>query len=114
MAEETSQLPSCQRCKLRKIRCDHAPPKCAACTKASSACIIIDPITQKQYTREYIHDLERKERYLSEKVRRRAVPRSASAANGLNEHENTSPRDAPSAESTTTFGGYVGESSGLK
>lgn len=114
MAEEVSHLPSCQRCKLRKIRCDHAPPKCAACTKASSACIIVDPITQKQYTREYIHDLERKEKQLSEKLNGRPLPRRTSTATGPREHDDTSPRDAPSAESTTTFGGYVGESSGLK
>ncbi|KAM0716137.1 hypothetical protein Q7P37_008651 [Cladosporium fusiforme] len=113
MAEEASQLPSCQRCKLRKIRCDHAPPKCAACTKASSACIIVDPITQKQYTREYIHDLERKESQLSEKLKSRRVPQRTSTASGSHEIEHTTPRDAPSAESTTTFGGYVGENSGL-
>jgi hypothetical protein len=31
-----------------------------------------------------------------------------------NDQADTSPRDAPSAESTTTYGGYVGESSGMK
>lgn len=106
MADEASHLPSCQRCKLRKIRCDHAAPKCSACLKAATTCVIVDPITLKQYTREYIHDLERKEKHLSEKARKRLGPRRTSNAR--------SPRDPPSAESTTTFGGYVGENSSLK
>lgn len=115
MTEETSQIPACQRCRLRKIRCDHAAPKCAGCTKASVACIIVDPFTQKQYTREYIHELEQKEKRLSRD------DRYANSAVGLgpesqqNEpQQNISPRDAPSAGSGTTFGGFVGESSGLK
>jgi hypothetical protein len=115
MAEEVSQIPACQRCRLRKIRCDHAAPKCSGCSKASAACIIIDPITQKQYTREYIHDLERKEKLLSEQIRNSAERQTPGAARSLpGTQDDTSPRDAPSTESTTTFGGYVGESSGLK
>lgn len=110
MAEEGSQIPACQRCRMRKIRCDHAAPKCSGCAKASSACIIIDPFTQKQYTRDYIHELERKEKELLGKAR---SERSATNATP-NEQTDTSPRDAPSAESTTMFGGYVGESSGMK
>lgn len=112
MTEEGSQIPACQRCRTRKIRCDHAAPKCSGCAKASSACIIIDPFTQKQYTREYIHELERKEKELLGKARG-GSERSATNATP-NEQADTSPKDAPSAESTTTFGGYVGESSGMK
>jgi hypothetical protein len=115
MAEEASQIPACQRCRLRKIRCDHAAPKCSGCSKACAACIIIDPITHKQYTREYIHELERKERSLSEQIRKsteRQEPGTVRSVPGA--LDDTTPRDAPSTESTTTFGGYVGEGSGLK
>jgi len=112
MAEEVSQIPACQRCRLRKIKCDHAAPKCSGCTKASAACIIIDPFTQKQYTRDYIGELEQKEKELLGKTPA-ASERSVTNATP-NEQADTSPKDAPSAESTTTFGGYVGESSGLK
>jgi hypothetical protein len=112
MAEESSQIPACQRCRMRKIRCDHAAPKCSGCTKATAACIIIDPFTQKQYTRDYIHELERKEKELLGKAR---VGSERSVSNATpNDQADTSPRDAPSAESTTTYGGYVGESSGMK
>lgn len=112
MAEEASQIPACQRCRLRKIKCDHAAPKCSGCTKASAACIIIDPFTQKQYTRDYIDELERKEKELLGKAQA-GTARSATNATP-NDQSETSPRDAPSAESTTTYGGYVGDSSGLK
>jgi hypothetical protein len=111
MAEEGAQIPACQRCRLRKIKCDHAAPKCSGCTKATAACIIIDPFTQKQYTRDYIHELERKEKELLGKAR---PDSERSASNATPNEVDTSPRDAPSAESTTTYGGYVGESSGMK
>ena len=112
MAEEGAQIPACQRCRLRKIKCDHAAPKCSGCTKASAACIIIDPFTQKLYTRDYIHELERKEKELLGKA---PLGSERSVINATpNEQADTSPKDAPPAETTTTFGGYVGESGGMK
>jgi hypothetical protein len=107
MSEEPQQIPTCQQCRLRKIRCDHAAPKCGACVKSSSACIIVDPMTKKQYTRDYIHDLECKEKDL--KARLDDSTRSPQDA-----RQDPSPVHAHSIESTTTFSGYVGESSGLR
>ena len=112
MPEESHHIPACQRCRLRKIRCDHAPPKCSACTKSASACIIVDPTTQKQYTREYIEDLERKEDQLRAKLQ---DPREGARVNTPHqEHEDPSPINTHSIESTTTLSGYVGESGGLR
>lgn len=116
MVEETQQIPACQRCRLRKIRCDHAAPKCSACSKSALACIIVDPTTQKQYTREYISDLERKEAQLEAKFKEPTIsPRETAGANALQRtRECPSPINAHSLESTTTLSGYVGENSGLR
>jgi hypothetical protein len=107
MSEEPQQIPTCQQCRLRKIRCDHAAPKCSACVKSSSACIIVDPMTKKQYTRDYIHDLECKEKDLKARL-------ESSTLSTQDARQDPSPVNAHSVESTTTFSGYVGESSGLR
>lgn len=117
MNEEPHHIPACQQCRLRKIRCDHAAPKCSACVKSSSACIIVDPMTKKQYTREYIHDLECKEKALKSKLdQSSSSPRDAAGStNPTQALQDPSPINAHSIESTTTFtSGYVGESSGLR
>lgn len=115
MSEESHHIPACQQCRLRKIRCDHAAPKCSACVKSSSACIIVDPMTKKQYTRDYIHDLECKEKDLKSRLKDAVSPRDDSAPGASNQAlQDPSPINAHSIESTTTFSGYVGESSGLR
>ncbi|KAK8125397.1 fungal specific transcription factor [Apiospora kogelbergensis] len=71
MPEEGSKhalLPACQRCKLRKIKCDRQAPKCSGCTKSKAACIIVDPVTSERYPREFIHRLEVREQELQAKV----------------------------------------------
>jgi hypothetical protein len=61
-------LPACQRCRLRKVKCDRRPPKCSHCVKAKATCIIVDPITALQYSRDEIRQLEDLERQLSERL----------------------------------------------
>ncbi|KAL5113491.1 hypothetical protein ACEQ8H_008627 [Pleosporales sp. CAS-2024a] len=65
------QLPACQKCKLRKIRCDRAAPKCGNCTSHRVACLMVDPETGQQYARDYIHQLEQEERSLTETLNAR-------------------------------------------
>lgn len=63
-----TQLPACQKCKFRKVRCDRAAPKCSHCTKGNIACIILDPVTGEQYARDFIRQLEAKERELKRRL----------------------------------------------
>jgi hypothetical protein len=73
-------------------------------------------MTKKQYTRDYIHDLECKEKDLKAKLDDASLlSRDATAPGASNEaRQDPSPVNAHSIESTTTFSGYVGESSGLR
>ena len=52
---------ACNRCRVRKNRCDQRLPSCATCEKASVACVGYDPITRKE-------------------IPRRSVPREAARA----------------------------------
>ncbi|CAG9937125.1 unnamed protein product [Clonostachys rosea f. rosea IK726] len=49
---------ACNRCRLRKNRCDQRLPSCASCAKAGVACVGYDPITKKEIPRSYVYYLE--------------------------------------------------------
>lgn len=42
---------ACNRCRLRKNRCDQRLPSCASCDKASVKCVGYDPITKREIPR---------------------------------------------------------------
>lgn len=45
---------ACNRCRLRKNRCDQKLPSCASCEKAGVACVGYDPITKREIPRRYV------------------------------------------------------------
>lgn len=49
---------ACNRCRLRKNRCDQKLPSCASCEKARVACVGYDPITKREIPRSYVYYLE--------------------------------------------------------
>ncbi|KFA67727.1 hypothetical protein S40285_00991 [Stachybotrys chlorohalonatus IBT 40285] len=49
---------ACNRCRLRKNRCDQKLPSCASCAKAGVACVGYDPITKREIPRSYVFYLE--------------------------------------------------------
>ncbi|KAI0022671.1 hypothetical protein F4780DRAFT_160941 [Xylariomycetidae sp. FL0641] len=49
---------ACNRCRLRKNRCDQKLPSCASCEKARVACVGYDPITKREIPRSYVFYLE--------------------------------------------------------
>lgn len=44
---------ACNRCRLRKNRCDQKLPSCASCEKANVACVGYDPITKREIPRRF-------------------------------------------------------------
>ena len=42
---------ACNRCRLRKNKCDQRLPSCASCEKASVKCVGYDPITKREIPR---------------------------------------------------------------
>lgn len=42
---------ACNRCRLRKNRCDQKLPSCASCNKVGVPCVGYDPITKKEIPR---------------------------------------------------------------
>lgn len=57
---------ACNRCRLRKNRCDQNLPACTSCEKAGVKCVGFDPITKREIPRTYVYYLESRVRYLEE------------------------------------------------
>ena len=50
-ASSFRNVSACNRCRLRKNRCDQRLPSCASCDKAGVKCVGYDPITKREIPR---------------------------------------------------------------
>lgn len=62
-------IAACQRCRVKKIKCDQNFPKCSKCSKAGQECVGIDPATGRQVARLYVFHLEEKVRMLESRLK---------------------------------------------
>ncbi|KAI1095864.1 hypothetical protein F5B19DRAFT_481571 [Rostrohypoxylon terebratum] len=69
---------ACNRCRLRKNRCDQKLPSCASCEKARVACVGYDPITKREIPRSYVYYLETRVDQLEALLRRNNIQFPAS------------------------------------
>ncbi|KAI5459104.1 hypothetical protein BGZ63DRAFT_390286 [Mariannaea sp. PMI_226] len=60
---------ACDRCKVRKIRCDALPEGCSHCKNQNLECLVTDRVTGRTERRGYLQELERKESDLVEYIR---------------------------------------------
>ncbi|KAJ0309943.1 hypothetical protein COL5a_011945 [Colletotrichum fioriniae] len=65
---------ACNRCRLRKNRCDQKLPSCASCAKAGVACVGYDPITKKEIPRSYVFYLETRVEQLEALLANQNIP----------------------------------------
>lgn len=59
---------ACNRCRLRKNRCDQRLPRCQSCEKAGVRCVGYDPITKREIPRSYVYFLETRVAYLEKQL----------------------------------------------
>ncbi|RYP02967.1 hypothetical protein DL764_005493 [Monosporascus ibericus] len=64
---------ACNRCRLRKNRCDQKLPSCASCEKAGVACVGYDPITKREIPRSYVFYLETRVEQLEALLRANSI-----------------------------------------
>ncbi|CAG8961961.1 hypothetical protein HYFRA_00013741 [Hymenoscyphus fraxineus] len=65
---------ACNRCRLRKNRCDQRLPSCASCEKANVKCVGYDPITKREIPRSYVFYLESRAAYLEKVLEDNGIP----------------------------------------
>ena len=68
---------ACNRCRVRKNRCDQNLPACTSCEKAGVKCVGFDPITKRPIPRTYVYYLESRVTYLEELLSSNHVPYAA-------------------------------------
>ncbi|RDL35818.1 Zn2 DNA-binding protein [Venustampulla echinocandica] len=68
---------ACNRCRLRKNRCDQQLPSCASCEKAGTRCVGYDPITKREIPRSYVFYLEARIGYLEKVLQDSNIPFAA-------------------------------------
>ena len=59
---------ACNRCRLRKNRCDQRLPRCQSCEKAGVRCVGYDPITKREIPRSYVYFLETRVAHLEKQL----------------------------------------------
>jgi hypothetical protein len=102
-ASSFRNVSACNRCRLRKNRCDQRLPSCASCDKAGVKCVGYDPITKREIPRSYVYYLETRVSHLESLLQDNSIAfapaddfnPSASSANG-----STSSRPPSAAGST--------------
>lgn len=65
---------ACNRCRLRKNRCDQNLPACSLCEKAGVKCVGFDPITKREIPRTYVYYLESRLNYLETLLADNGIP----------------------------------------
>ncbi|TDZ39948.1 Transcriptional activator protein acu-15 [Colletotrichum trifolii] len=60
---------ACDRCKVRKIRCDASPDGCSHCANQNLDCLVTDRVTGRTSRRGYLQDVEREKTDMLNHVR---------------------------------------------
>ncbi|EXJ57408.1 hypothetical protein A1O7_07756 [Cladophialophora yegresii CBS 114405] len=68
---------ACNRCRVRKNRCDQRLPTCSTCDKANVRCVGYDPITKREIPRSYVYYLETRLAYFEQLLKANAISYNA-------------------------------------
>ncbi|KAH6887735.1 hypothetical protein B0T10DRAFT_490254 [Thelonectria olida] len=69
LASYTRTGQACDRCKIRKIRCDAGPDGCHHCKGGGLGCFVTDRVTGRTERRGYLKELENHTRVLDARIR---------------------------------------------
>lgn len=64
---------ACNRCRVRKNKCDQRLPACSTCGKANVRCVGYDPISKREIPRSYVYFLETRLAYFESLLKSNGV-----------------------------------------
>lgn len=64
---------ACNRCRIRKNRCDQRLPSCSTCEKAHQRCVGYDPISKREIPRSYVYFLETRLSYFESLLKENSI-----------------------------------------
>lgn len=73
-ASSFRNVSACNRCRVRKNRCDQKLPACSSCEKVGVKCTGFDPITKREIPRTYVYYLESRIDYLESVLTNHGIP----------------------------------------
>lgn len=59
---------ACERCRVKKNKCDGASPVCSECRRAGTECIVVDRLTHRPLPRGHVDALERENQELRRRI----------------------------------------------
>ena len=109
-ASSFRNVSACNRCRLRKNKCDQNLPACSSCEKAGVKCVGFDPVTKREIPRTYVYYLESRCTYLETILSERGIPFAPSEEFDLG---TTSTADHSAGHSPTSNRSAAGNTGGL-
>ena len=101
-ASSFRNVSACNRCRLRKNRCDQNLPACSSCDKAGVKCVGFDPITKREIPRTYVYYLESRLNYLESLLVDNGISFAPSQEFDLGSKPQSDQPHSPSERSTTS------------
>ncbi|EXJ67826.1 uncharacterized protein A1O5_09172 [Cladophialophora psammophila CBS 110553] len=95
---------ACNRCRIRKNRCDQRLPVCSACEKANVRCVGYDPITKREIPRSYVYYLETRLAYFEQQLKAHAIPYNAAEVYNAESKELSDPIQSPGSAKSSWIG----------
>jgi hypothetical protein len=115
----TRAITACERCRIRKTKCDQKFPACGECTKKGVECVGIDPATKRRIPRSYVAHLEDRVAALELELQKLGRPVHPTLTDGgvgaeiVRSIGLASQKSTPLPSKDTNTEGYLGESAGL-
>ncbi|KAH0839001.1 hypothetical protein AYO21_11657 [Fonsecaea monophora] len=95
---------ACNRCRIRKNRCDQRLPACSTCEKANVRCVGYDPITKREIPRSYVYYLETRLAYFEQQLKTHGIPYNAGEVYNAESKELGDPVQSPASAKSSWIG----------
>ncbi|KAK5333133.1 hypothetical protein LTR98_010774 [Exophiala xenobiotica] len=95
---------ACNRCRVRKNRCDQRLPACSTCEKANVRCVGYDPITKREIPRSYVYYLETRLAYFEQLLKSNSIPFNAGEVYSAESKELGDASQSPTSAKTSWLG----------
>lgn len=95
---------ACNRCRVRKNKCDQRLPACSTCEKANVRCVGYDPILKREIPRSYVYYLETRLAHFEQLLKSNGIPFNAADVYGAESKDLGDGGQSPASTKTSWLG----------
>ncbi|KIV79046.1 hypothetical protein PV11_06636 [Exophiala sideris] len=92
---------ACNRCRVRKNKCDQRLPACSTCEKANVRCVGYDPIIKREIPRSYVYYLETRLAYFEQLLKSNGISFNTADVYGAESKELGESGQSPASTKTS-------------